>query len=167
MIDALEGAVHAGKVRVMGYSGEGEALAWAVRSGRFGAIETSVSFCDQRVIDEVLPMAVAARMGVIAKRPLANAPWRFAQRPAGDYAETYWERLEAMALDPRGLPWDELAIRFAAFQPGVSTAIVGTRQAAHVRRAAAGVAMGPLPEEQAQAVREAFRRNDRGWVGQV
>src|SRR5262249_50307702 len=56
VIEALEAAVCAGKVRVMGYSGEGETLAWAVRSGRFGAIETSVNICDQRVIDEMLPM---------------------------------------------------------------------------------------------------------------
>jgi aryl-alcohol dehydrogenase-like predicted oxidoreductase len=167
VIDALERAVRAGKVRVMGYSGEGEALAWAVRSGRFGAVETSVSLCDQRVIDEVLPAAAAAGMGVIAKRPLANAPWRFAARQAGHYAETYWERLLAMAIDPGALPWDELAVRFAAFQPGVSTAIVGTAQAGHLQRAAAGVAAGPLPEAQVEALREAFRRNDRDWVGQV
>jgi len=167
VIDALEGAVRAGKVRVMGYSGEGDALAWAVRSGRFGAIETSVNLCDQRVLDEVLPAAAAAGMGVIAKRPLANAPWRFARRPVGDYAEIYWERLQAMSIDPGALPWNELALRFAAFQPGVSTAIVGTRQTEHLRSAAASVAAGPLPEGQAQAVRDAFRRHDRGWVGQV
>src|SRR5208337_2343728 len=93
VVGALADAVRAGKVRVMGYSGEGEALAWAVRSGRFGAIETSVNLCDQRVIDEVLPAAAAAGMGVVAKRPLANAPWRFGARPAGDYAEVYWDRL--------------------------------------------------------------------------
>jgi aryl-alcohol dehydrogenase-like predicted oxidoreductase len=167
VLDALSGAVRAGKVRVMGYSGEGEALAWAVRSGAFGVVETSVSLCDQRVLDEVLPAAAAAGMGVIAKRPLANAPWRFASRPVGDYAEPYWERLQAMAIDPGALPWDELAIRFAAFQPGVSAAIVGTAQVAHLLRAARGVAAGPLPDEQARALRDAFRSNDRGWVGQV
>src|SRR5512140_307680 len=114
VIDALEGAVHAGKVRLMGYSGEGEALAWAVRSGRFQVIETSVNLCDQRVIDEVLPEATATGMGVISERPVGN------------YAEVYWERREAMGIDPGGVAWDALAIRFAAFQPGVSAAIVGT-----------------------------------------
>lgn len=167
VIDALEAAVRAGKVRVMGYSGEGDPLAWAVRSGRFGAIETSVSLCDQRVIDEVLPAAVAAGMGVIAKRPLANAPWRFAERPVGDYAETYWERFQAMALDSDETPWDELAVRFAAFQPGVSVAIVGTARAEHLARAASAVAAGALFEGLVREIRETFRRNDRGWVGQV
>jgi aryl-alcohol dehydrogenase-like predicted oxidoreductase len=167
VVDALAEAVRAQKVRVMGYSGEGDALAWAVRSGRFGAIETSVNLCDQRVIDEVLPEAAARGVGVIAKRPLANAPWRFAERPSGDYAEPYWERLRAMDIDPGGLPWDELAIRFAAFQPGVSVAIAGTAQPAHLLRSARAVAAGALPDEQARAIREAFRRSDRGWVGQV
>jgi aryl-alcohol dehydrogenase-like predicted oxidoreductase len=174
VIEALAAAVRAGKVRVMGYSGEGDALGWAVRSGRFGAVETSVNVCDQRVIDDVLPSASAAGVGVIAKRPLANAAWRFAERPAGDYAEAYWERLRAMAIDPGGLPWDELAVRFAAFQPGVSAAIVGTARTVHLQRAAAAVGAGPLPDDRVQALREAFRRNDPrgvghdgGWVGQV
>lgn len=167
VIDALAATVRAGKVRVMGYSGEGDALAWAVRSGRFGAIETSVNLCDQRVIDEVLPAAAAAGLGVIAKRPLANAPWRFAARPVGDYAEPYWERLQAMGIDPGETPWDALAIRFAAYQPGVSAAIVGTARPDHLARAAAAVTAGPLPEARVGELREAFRRHDRGWVGQV
>jgi aryl-alcohol dehydrogenase-like predicted oxidoreductase len=167
VIEALAAAVRGGKVRVMGYSGEGDALAWAARSGRFGALETSVNLCDQRVIDGVLPAAAAAGLGVIAKRPLANAPWRFAERPVGDYAETYWERLQAMAIDPGATPWDALAIRFAAFQPGVSAAIVGTARPEHLTAAAAAVAEGPIPEAQARAIRDAFRAHDRGWMGQV
>jgi aryl-alcohol dehydrogenase-like predicted oxidoreductase len=167
VIDALDAAVRAGKVRLMGYSGEGEALAWAVRSGRFQVIETSVNLCDQRVIEEVLPAAAAAGMGVIAKRPLANAPWRFTSRPIGDYAEVYWERLQAMDIDPAGMAWDELAIRFAAFEPGVSTAIVGTASADHLARSARAVREGALPEQHARAIRAAFRQHDRGWVGQV
>jgi aryl-alcohol dehydrogenase-like predicted oxidoreductase len=167
VIEALAAAKRAGKVRAMGYSGEGDALAWAVRSGHFGVVETSVNLCDQRVIDEVLPAAISAGIGVIAKRPLANAAWRFPTRPSGDYAEVYWERLHAMSLDPGALAWDELALRFAAFQPGVSAAIPGTARAAHLARLAGFVAAGPLPVEQEAALRDAFRRGDRGWVGQV
>lgn len=89
VIEALERNVAAGKVRAAGYSGENEALRWAVESGHFSVIETSVNLADQRVIDEVLPLAQAQGIGVIAKRPLANAPWRFSERPVGDYAEPY------------------------------------------------------------------------------
>jgi aryl-alcohol dehydrogenase-like predicted oxidoreductase len=167
VIEALAAAVRAGKVRVMGYSGEGEALAWALRSGRFGALETSVNLCDQRGIDEVLPTALGLGLGVIAKRPLANAAWRFAERPVGDYAETYWERLQAMGFDPAPLSWDELAIRFAVGVAGVSSAIAGTASAAHLGRLSGFVAAGALPPERVEALRAAFRRGDRGWVGQV
>lgn len=167
VVEALAAAVQAGKVRVMGYSGEGDALAWAVASGRFGAIETSVNVCDQRGLDEVIPRAASRGVGVIAKRPLANAPWRFDQRPVGDYAEVYWERWQAMGLDPVGLALDELAVRFAAHQPGVGVAIVGTRRVEHLRRAATAVAEGPLPLALDEAVRARFRARDQGWVGQI
>ena len=87
VIEALEAAVQAGKVRVAAYSGDGAPLAWAVGSGRFGSVQASVNFCDQRILDAELPAAQAAGMGLIAKRALANAPWRFFSRPRGDYAE--------------------------------------------------------------------------------
>ncbi len=167
VIEALAAAVRAGKVRVMGYSGEGDALAWAITSGRFGAIETSVNVCDQRGLDEAIPRAAARGIGVIAKRPLANAPWRFHERPVGDYAEVYWERWQAMGLDPAGLEPDELAVRFAAHQPGVGVAIVGTRRVEHLRRAAAAVARGPLLPTVDAAIRAGFRAHDQGWSGQV
>ena len=164
---ALEEAVRAGKVRAAGYSGEGEALAFAVRSGRFAVIETSVNLCDQRLLGEVLPEAAWAGLGVIAKRALANAPWRFPERPVGDYAEVYWERLQAMGIDPGELAWDELALRFSAFAPGVSTAIVGMASLTHLERGARSVGRGPLPEAQVAAIHHAFRVHDRGWLGQV
>jgi aryl-alcohol dehydrogenase-like predicted oxidoreductase len=167
VIDALDEAARAGKIRVAAYSGDAEPLAWAARSGRFGSVETSVNLCDQRVISADLPVALERGLGVIGKRPLANAPWRFAERPAGDYAEVYWERLRAMGLDPGPLAWDELALRFAAFQPGVSASIVGTVSADHLRRNIAHVARGPLPEETERAIHEAFTAHDRDWVGQV
>jgi aryl-alcohol dehydrogenase-like predicted oxidoreductase len=167
VIDALEQAARAGKIQVAAYSGDAAPLAWAVRSGRFASVETSVNLCDQRVIDADLPIAAERGLGVIGKRPLANAAWRFAERPVGDYAEVYWERLRAMGIEPGDLAWDELALRFAAFQPGVSASIVGTASVEHLRKNAAQIARGPLPPATAQAIREAFRDHDRDWFGQV
>lgn len=167
VIDALEGAVRAGKVRVAAYSGENEALSWAVRSGRFASVEASVNVCDQASLDGALREAAARGVGVIAKRPLANAPWRFETRPVGDYAETYWERLRAMALDPSPLAWDELSLRFSAWAPGVSACIVGTARLEHLERAVEVVARGPLPDEAASRVRAGFARYGAGWRGEV
>jgi aryl-alcohol dehydrogenase-like predicted oxidoreductase len=167
VIDALDAAVAAGKVRVAAYSGDNAELEWAVASGRFGSVQTSVNLFDQRVIDRGLAGARSRGLGVIAKRPVANAPWRFAERPVGDYCEPYWERMQAMQLDPCGLEWQELALRFAAFQPGVGSVIVGTRSVGHLRRNAELIERGPLPDEQVAAIRASFAASDDGWTGQV
>lgn len=167
ILRALEDVVRAGKVRVAGYSGEEDALSWAVESGRLGAIETSVNVCDQRVLDKQLVVAGERQMGVIAKRPLANAPWRFRDRPVGDYAETYWERFQVLGIEPGGMPWDELALRFAVYCPGVSTAIAGTSNIDTLERNVVLANRGPLPVEMVTQIRAAFRRHDQGWVGQI
>jgi aryl-alcohol dehydrogenase-like predicted oxidoreductase len=167
VLRALEAARDAGKVGTVAYSGENEALAWAVDSGRCGGVECSVNLFDQGSLAETLPRAAAQGLGVIAKRPLGNAPWRFTQRPAGDYAEAYWERLQALALDTAGLHWDELALRFVAFQPGVSCAIAGTASVHHLRHNAALVARGPLAAETMAAIRRRFAEVGGGWRGEV
>jgi aryl-alcohol dehydrogenase-like predicted oxidoreductase len=102
-------------------------------------------------------------LGVIAKRPVANAPWRFPDCPKGDYAEEYWWRWTTMKLDPRGLDWQELAVRFSAFTPGVHSIIIGTGNEAHLARNAELISRGPLPDDHVAAIREAFRANDPGW----
>ena len=51
-------------------------------------------------------------MGVIAKRPLGNAPWRFSERPGAQDVALYWDRMRQMALDPHELDWSEFALRF-------------------------------------------------------
>lgn len=167
VIDALDAAVTAGKVRVAAYSGDNVELDWAVASGRFRSVQTSVNLFDQRVIDAGLATARHAGLGVIAKRPVANAPWRFAERPIGDYCEPYWERMQAMGLDPGDCDWQELALRFAAHQPGVSSIIVGTRNIEHLRRNAELVERGALPDSTVASIRAAFAAADDGWTGQV
>lgn len=172
VVDALLRAVQAGKVRVAAYSGENEARAFAIASRRFGSIQTSVNVCDQRVLDEDLGAARRLGLGVIAKRPLANAFWRYATRPRGEYCETYWERARVMGLSEvkaaaGRLGWDELALRFSAFTPGVHTVITGTADWKHFRRNLAIVGKGPLPRGVYRAIRAAFSANEREWAGQV
>jgi aryl-alcohol dehydrogenase-like predicted oxidoreductase len=165
---ALVEAVRVGKVRVAAYSGENEALEWAVDSGLFGSVEHSTSICDQRVIDNLLPRARTKSLGVIAKRPVANSPWRFDECPVSHYAEEYWWRWKTMDLDPRGLDWQEIALRFAAFTPGVHSCIVGTVNAEHLTQNVKIVNKGPLPADFYDVIRTAFKVNDPGWwVGQV
>lgn len=165
---ALEDAVAAGKVRVAAYSGENEALDWAVDSGRFAGVQCSVNLCDQRAIDGAVARARQRGLGVIAKRPLANAPWRFAETPLGNDVEEYWWRWHTMAIDTHGLAWADLALRFAAFTPGVSSCIVGTARQSHLLENLVALAAGPLPDSQVAALRHAFADHDPGWwVGHI
>ncbi|MGC3996020.1 MAG: aldo/keto reductase [Anaeromyxobacter sp.] len=103
LLSVLDQARQAGKIRAAGYSGENQPLGYAVASGRFGVVECSVNFCDQRVLDEALPAARGRGLGLIAKRPIANAPWRHGERPAGQYVEAYWDCWKAMG-DRSGRP---------------------------------------------------------------
>jgi len=167
VVAALQAAVAAGKVRVAAYSGDNAPLEWAIASGAFGGIETSVNLVDQRAIERGLPAAGERGLGVIAKRPAANAPWRFAERPAASDIALYWERWRALGLDPGTYDWTELSLRFAAWQEGVHCAIVGTSRLEHLRRNVEQVAKGPLPVETVEAVRAAFRAHGAGWEGQI
>src|SRR6185312_1457815 len=112
---------------------------WAVASGAFDVVECSVNIVDQRALAGAITTASARGMGVLAKRSLANAAWRSgsAERPARDDVAIYWERFHAMWPTQTDEAWDELSIRFAAHAPGVASALVGTRDAAHLARAVA------------------------------
>ena len=167
VVDALVRLREKGKIRVAAYSGENAALAWALADGRFGGVECSVNLFDQGGLAGPLAQALRDGLGVIAKRPLGNAPWRFEQRPVGDYAETYWERMHELAYDTSGLAWDEFALRFSAWQPEVSCAIVGTASIAHLRHDAEIAAKGPLPAAATAAIRRRFAECGAAWPGQV
>ena len=164
---ALEKAREQGKVRVVAYSGENEALRYAIDCKRFGSLQTSVNFCDQRGISDYLPDAKKTGMGVIAKRPIANAPWSHADPPVGHYSEEYWHRWKKMNPDPHGIPWDEIALRFTAFTPGVDTCIPGTSSAEHLKSGIAAFEKGPLAPEIYDYLRDVFKANDKDWTGLV
>lgn len=166
-IHALHKARDEGKLRVAAYSGENEALRWAIESGHFGGVECSVNLFDQRCLEHSLPLAQKHGIGVIAKRPLANAPWRFAQRPVGDYCEEYWSRWQAMGIATNDMDWQELALRFAAHAPAVSSAIVGTSSPDHLRQNKIFADRGPLSPSRFESLRLSFHRHDNNWVGQI
>ena len=159
--DTLDQAVAAGKIGVAGYSGDNEPLAFAADSGRFGSIETSVNIADQWNLRKVLGRR--PELGVIAKRPIANAPWRFVERPTGNYAELYWERLQSLQLDPGDMDWAEFALRFTVYAPGVHTAIVGTAKLTHLRRNVTAASRGPLPAEALEGIDRAWHDAGSDW----
>jgi aryl-alcohol dehydrogenase-like predicted oxidoreductase len=166
VVEALVAAKRAGKLRAIAYSGENEDLRFALACGQFDGLMASLNPFEQRVADEVLPRL--GGLGFIAKRPVANHPWRFAERPAGDYCEPYWQRMQAMALaPPEGMGWGEFALRFTLSFDSVGSAIVGTSRLAHLRENLAWAARGPLEAGLVEAWRARFRACDDGWRGQV
>ena len=130
MIAALQKAREKGYTRYIGYSGDGQAAKFAIECGAFDSLQTSVSIFDQEAIDLTLPLARERQMGVIAKRPIANAVWRYPTRPENAYHQTYWDRAQKLKYDflqgdPQQAAGD--ALRFTLSVPGVCTAIVGTK----------------------------------------
>jgi aryl-alcohol dehydrogenase-like predicted oxidoreductase len=165
--EALLRARQAGKIRVAAYSGDNDALAWAVGCETFGSVQCSVNVFDQHALRESLPRAASRSLGIVAKRPLGNAPWRFQQRPPADDVGAAWDRMRAMAFEPAPLPWAELALRFAAFAPGVACAVVGTTRVEHLAAAVRAVGEGPLPADMVMRVQAAFDAVGAGWPGLV
>lgn len=167
VVEALGRAVEAGKVRVAAYSGEGEALRWAVESKAFGAVQCSVSIVDQGVLAGAVPMAAGRNLGVLAKRPLGNAPWRFGTRPQQPDVAEAWDRFRTLALESPASGWTPLFARFAAFAPGVSSILAGTASIAHLAETIDAVALGPLEAGLTAELRSAFSRLGAGWDGRV
>lgn len=168
VVGALTEARRAGKIARAGYSGEGDALQWAAtQSDLFQALECSLSPFDQANAALVADAGARGTL-VVLKRALANAPWRFEARPNRDDVALYWDRMHAMAVDPAPLPWAELAVRFAAHAPGVTTALVGTTSLTHLRAALEAAAKGPLDASVADSLCERFAAVSHGaWSAVV
>ncbi|MFL5329805.1 MAG: aldo/keto reductase [Gemmataceae bacterium] len=171
VISALHQARERGLTRYIGYSGDSVAARYAVECGAFDLLQISVSVADQEAIDVTLPLAQKKNMGVIAKRPIANAAWRYPQRPDMTYHQEYWDRLQDLDYDFLAKGMDnavETALRFTLTVPGVNTAIVGTTKPGRWRENAALVGKGPLAKEQYEAIRRRWREiADASWVGQT
>jgi aryl-alcohol dehydrogenase-like predicted oxidoreductase len=179
-LGALVKARDAGKVRFVGYSGDNEAAEYAASLPDVAVVQTSVNVADQANVDRVLPAARKNNVGVMAKRPIANAAWKDLGEQPGmykSYAATYTDRLAKMDLDPAALgfpgdrdaAWPEIALRFTLSQPGVHTAIIGTTNPENARANLAAAGKGPLPADVVNKIRQAFRAADpQGeWTGQT
>ena len=181
-LGALVKARDAGKIRFVGYSGDNEAAIHAAGLDQVAVMETSINICDQANIDNLLPVAVRNDVGILAKRPIANAAWRDSTEQRGfyiNYTRTYSERIARMAIEPAdlgfpgeaGAAWSEIALRFTLSHPAVTTAIVGTTRTANAERNLEIVSKGALPEKIVAALRAAFRKAEAAdgapWSGQT
>jgi aryl-alcohol dehydrogenase-like predicted oxidoreductase len=171
VIAALRLARERGLTRYIGYSGDDQAARYAIECGAFDSLQTSLSIADQQAIELTLPLAQKRGMGVITKRPIANAVWRHAQKPTNTYVQPYWERLKKLDypfLKSEPNTSAATALRFTLSVPGVHTAIVGTSKPGRWRENATLLAAGPLPAAEYEAIRARWReRAEARWVGQI
>ena len=167
-IEGLERAREKGYTRYIGYSGDNEDARYAIELGVFDALQTSVSIADQQPIEGNIPLAVEKGLGIIAKRPIANAVWRHKEKPADSYVHEYWDRIQKLQFDftRRSLEAATAhALRFTMTIPGVDTMIVGTTRPQRWQENARYVAEGVLSDEEFEAIRNRWRETaDDGWV---
>jgi hypothetical protein len=171
VVEALQKAQKAGKTRFIGYSGDSSDALYAINMDVFDTFQTSVSIADQEAIELTIPLAAKKNMGVIAKRPIANAAWRTKTKPVNGYIQPYWERLQQLNYDfINGDPSKpvDIALRFTLSIPGVHTAIVGTTKASHWSHNAELLERGALDSAQFDAIRKTWQQiSKKDWVGQV
>ncbi|HIL07293.1 MAG TPA: aldo/keto reductase [Candidatus Latescibacteria bacterium] len=144
--DALMRARDAGKVRYTGYSGDDADALQAISMGVFDAIQVTFNILNQTALDEVLPAAQCAGIGVVAKRPIANARLLPPDSPQF-HGGPYWNPVRSLLTDEGA--WDdplECSLRFTLSHPVITSAIIGTTNALHAREnanRARGEALSP------------------------
>jgi aryl-alcohol dehydrogenase-like predicted oxidoreductase len=170
-IEGLQRAQEKGYTRFIGFSGDREEAKYAVELNVFDSLQTSVSVADQTPIETLIPLAVERGLGVIAKRPIANAVWRHDSKPADSYHHEYWDRIQKLEYDFLGKSLEEAtatALRFTLSIPGVATMIVGTTRPNRWQENAAYVAEGELADEQYEEIRRRWNAvAAEDWVQQT
>ncbi len=171
VIKALQEAKQAGKTRFIGYSGDSSDALYAIKTGAFDTLQTSCNIADQECIDLTIPEAIKLNMGIIAKRPIANAAFTYKTMPDNDYHKPYYERLQELKYDfINGNPSlsAQIALRFTLTVSGICTAIVGTTKAARFQQNIEAVSHGKLDDATFKSIRDHWlKMASKTWVGQV
>jgi aryl-alcohol dehydrogenase-like predicted oxidoreductase len=152
--EALLRARDAGKLRYTGYSGDGKDALQAISMGVFDALQVTFNVLSQDALDEVLPAAAGAGMGVVAKRPIANARLLSPDSPQY-HAGPYWDPVRPMLVEEGA--WEdplECSLRFTLSHPVISSAIIGTTDPDHARGNAKRAQAEPLSPQLLDALHD-------------
>jgi aryl-alcohol dehydrogenase-like predicted oxidoreductase len=171
VIEALLKAKAAGKTRFIDYSGDNDEAFWAIDSGYFDTLQTSFNLVDQHARKGLLSQAKTKGLGVIIKRPIANAIWGVTTPPESYYTAPYFERARQMkSVGPLpGAPTDPiaLALGFVWSHDEVDKLIVGTSNPQQMQANIDLVNQGlVLAEETRQALYQRFDQLGRDWTQQ-
>ncbi|WP_166867958.1 MULTISPECIES: aldo/keto reductase [unclassified Salinibacterium] len=192
VFDALDTLVEEGAIANYGVSVERveEALA-AIARPRVASVQIILNAFRLKPLDDVLPAAQEAGVGIIARVPLASGllSGRYTKDTTFsaddhrtynrhgeafdqgetfsgvDYAEGVEAAQEFAALAAEaGLAPATAALAWVAQLPGVSTVIPGARNVAQAQSNAAAGSVGPLGEDFTASVREIYDRRFRAAV---
>ncbi|MBB1511020.1 aldo/keto reductase [Tessaracoccus sp. MC1627] len=189
--DVLDEMVAEGRIRHYGVSVEtvDEALTAMARPG-VASIQIILNVFRRKPLERVLPAAVEAGVGIIARVPLASglltgrftASTTFAvedhrtynrQGEAFDQGETFSgvpydvgveAAREFAAIVPEGVSPAQLALRWIIDQPGVSVVIPGASRPEQARANAAAGSLPSLTAEQLAACERIYDEYIRGYV---
>ncbi|WP_328914876.1 MULTISPECIES: aldo/keto reductase [unclassified Streptomyces] len=191
VFDALDTLVAEKRIAAYAVSVEtcAEALAAIARPG-VASVQIILNPFRLKPLEDVLPAAAEAGVGIIARVPLASGLLSgkytretvFAANDhrtynrhgeAFDQGETfsgveYDTGLEAAAefaeLAPEGATSAQTALRWIIQQPGVTSVIPGARSVEQARANASAAALPPLPDTTLAAVRDLYDRRIRAQV---
>ena len=188
---ALDAMAADGRIAAYGVSVEtcAQALA-AIARPHVSTVQIILNPFRQKPLEEVLPAAREAGVGIVVRVPLASGllSGRYDERTVFaaddhrqynrsgeqfDVGETFAgvpfevgvaAARELTELVSPGQPLAQFALRWAIDQPGVSTVIPGARNAEQARQNAAAADAPPLTDEQLAGVREVYDRRIREHV---
>jgi aryl-alcohol dehydrogenase-like predicted oxidoreductase len=190
VFDALDTLVAEQRVAAYGVSVETceEALT-AIARPNVATVQLILNVFRRKPLDEVLPAALQAGVGVIARVPLASGllsgkygeSTTFAPEDhrtynrhgeAFDVGETFSgvpfevgvRAARSVAAHTKGATTAQLALRWILDQPGVSTVIPGARNAAQVRGNVAAAELEPLPVDVLDALHDIYDMQIREHV---
>ena len=189
--DALDTLVAEKRIAAYGVSVEtcAEALAAIARPGT-ASVQIIFNAFRRKPLDEVLPAAQAAGVGIIARVPLASGllSGRYTRDTtfgandhrnynrhgeAFDVGETFSgvdfgtgvdAAREFAALVPAGTAPAQAALRWIIQQPGVTTVIPGARNAGQARQNAAAAGLPPLTDAELRGIEDLYDRRIRAQV---
>lgn len=150
LIEIAQKLTNEGKVQNWGIATRGaEAPLAAIESGFFKAIETAYSILDQRMNEQVLPLAHEKGIGIINRSVLLKGALTPAHpRLPQELAQLKENAAKAQATaEQLGIDLPSLAIRFVLSNEAISTALIGTMKPEHLEHAIRAAETGPLPTE--------------------
>jgi aryl-alcohol dehydrogenase-like predicted oxidoreductase len=189
--DALDQLVSEGRIAAYGVSVEtcDEALAAIAHPG-VASVQLILNIFRQKPLEQVVPAAAAAGVGIIARVPLAsgmlsnkyNESTTFSPADHRNYnlhgeefdvGETFSgvpydlglrAAREVAALTPSGATTAQLALRWIVDQPGVTTVIPGARTAEQAISNAGAGSLSPLTDRLQMELRTIYDRDIREHV---